>query len=67
MTEDRITITDVRRAGHCAAGVRVWFEGHGLDFRTFLKDGISVEDLLSMKDGVADEVVRLTRERRNRG
>jgi hypothetical protein len=64
VTEERITITDVRRAGHCAAGARVWFEGHGIDFRVFLKNGIPVEDLLALKDGVADEVVRLTRERR---
>lgn len=67
MSDERIRITDIRRAGHCAAGARAWFEGHNIDFRTFLKEGASAEDLLALKDGLADEVVRISRERRDRG
>lgn len=54
-----VTITDVRAAGHCARGTKAWFEGHGLDFRSFLKNGISEEQFLATGDAYAIEVVRL--------
>lgn len=60
-----ITITDIRRAGHCAIGIRRWFESRGLDFRAFLRDGITVELFLATGDGMAAEVVRRTRERKH--
>jgi arsenate reductase-like glutaredoxin family protein len=61
----RITITDVRDAGHCVRGTREWFERHGLDFRAFLKDGISEEDFLATGDAIAGEVVK-SKNRRER-
>lgn len=54
---DRITITDIRRCGHCPSGIRRWFESYDLDFRDFLKNGISEEDLLATGDGLAQQVV----------
>lgn len=60
MTERRITITDIRRAGHCAAGAREWFEAHGIDFRAFLKDGVPVDQLKALHDGFADQVIERT-------
>lgn len=62
MTE-RITITDVRDAGFCASGARRWFEAYGLDFRDFVKHGISAEDLLATNDSYADRVVEYVRSR----
>jgi hypothetical protein len=59
---DRITIDDVRKAGHCALGARRWFESHGLDFRDFLKNGIETERLLATGDGHAADMVRRKRE-----
>lgn len=59
----RITITDVRAAGHCARGAKDWFERHGLDFRAFLKDGASEEELLATGDALAVEVIKHKRER----
>lgn len=47
----KITITDLRRAGHCASGIRRWFEAQGLDFRDFLKNGIDEETLRATGDG----------------
>ena len=35
----RITMDDVRRAGHCPQGARDWFVERGLDFRDFIKNG----------------------------
>lgn len=58
-----ITITDIRAAGHCVRGAREWFERHGLDFRAFLKDGISADELLATGDGLAVEVIKHKRER----
>lgn len=54
---DRITISDVRRAGHCVSGARDWFERHGLDFRDFVKNGISEDDFLASGDALAAAVV----------
>ncbi len=53
----RITITDIRLAGHCVAGARHWFEGQGLDFRAFLKSGLTARQLLDTGDALAEQVV----------
>lgn len=52
-----ITINDVTAAGHCAKGARRWFEGHGFDFRDFLKRGIRASRLLETGDALARRVV----------
>ena len=62
MTE-RVTIDDIRKAGHCVKGAKAWFERHDLDFRDFLKNGIDVDELLASGDSLAEQVVRSKRER----
>ncbi len=59
----RITINDIRAAGHCVGGAREWFDRHGLDFRDFIKNGISEADFLASGDGLAERVAWLKRER----
>lgn len=54
---NRISIADIRAAGHCVKGVREWFERHDLDFRGFLKDGIEEEEFVSKGDHLAAQVV----------
>lgn len=66
MSDLVITISDVRRAGHCVSGARRWFDAHGLDFRAFLKHGISAEAMLATGDGQGRQVVERTIERRAR-
>ena len=61
---ERITINDVRRAGHCVRGAREWFERHDLDFRDFLKNGIAEREFLKSGDALARHVVELKRARR---
>lgn len=56
-SSSRITISDVRRAGHCVTGARDWFERHELDFRDFIRNGIAEEDFLASGDGLAASVV----------
>lgn len=59
----RVTIDDCRRAGHCAVGIRRWFEHYGLDFRAFLREGIDEETFLATGDAHAIRIVQLKRER----
>jgi hypothetical protein len=54
----RITITDCRRVGFCASGIKRWFEAQGFDFRNFLKNGIDADTFLATGDGQANQVVR---------
>lgn len=61
---ERITITDIRRTGHCVRGIKRWFDGHGLDFKAFLANGIDAEVLLATGDALALQVVAAVRERR---
>lgn len=60
---DKITISDIRSAGHCAKGVKSWFERHDLDFKDFLKNGIDEELFLQSGDALAARIVKLKRER----
>lgn len=66
-----ITMTDITRAGYCARGTKTWFGRKDLDFRAFLKDGISAERLLATGDAMAEHVVeaKLARQKleRDRG
>lgn len=55
-----LTITDCRRAGYCAKGVKQWFEQHGLDFRDFLKNGTTVEKVRGIGDGLAQRIIMST-------
>lgn len=59
----RISITDIRSAGHCVAGARDWFVTRDLDFRAFLRDGISARDFLASGDEQAEQVVQRKLER----
>lgn len=52
-----LTITDIRRTGHCPQGIRHWFEDQGYDFRDFLKNGRSAKELLETGDGLAEQVI----------
>jgi hypothetical protein len=66
-----ITMNDIRRAGHCPSGTRRWFDERadtlGIDFRTFLKNGIPATDLAATGDGLAIQVVERTMIDRRRG
>lgn len=60
----RITINDVRRAGHCVKGAREWFERHDLDFVEFLRNGIDETEFLASGDALAIHVVEIAHARR---
>lgn len=57
-----ITARDVRAAGMCITpGTKMFFKRHGLDFRSFTKNGISAETLLATNDALALEVVNFVK------
>ena len=56
-----VIIDDVRAAGLCVNGTRVWFASHDLDFRTFLREGCAAETLLATGDAMALRVVERAR------
>ena len=64
-TDFILTVDDCRKAGHCAAGIRRWFEAHGYDFRDFLKNGRSARELLAVDDAQMNNVIAKTLERRH--
>jgi hypothetical protein len=63
MSEQKITIDDVRALGHCVAGTRDWFGRHGLDFRDFIRNGIAEEKFLAAGDAIAAEIVAAKHDR----
>jgi hypothetical protein len=66
MIKVRVTIEDVRRAGYCGSGTRVWFKQHSFDLMKFLREGIPAEQFEATGDQFALNLVRLARERSDR-
>ena len=58
-----ITIDDIRKAGHCARGAKNWFDQQGIDFRDFLKNGITATRMLDTGDAQGAQVVARKLER----
>lgn len=54
-----IKIQDFRDSGYCVSGIREWFDSRNLDFKRFLREGISKEEILPH----ADEFVMKTIQR----
>jgi hypothetical protein len=63
----RITINDVRAAGHCVAGARDWFTSYGLDFRDFIKNGIDADVIAEINDAYGNQVIERKLERESDG
>ena len=40
-----ITVKDVRKAGYCLKGAKDWCVAHGIDYRSFVKNGIDTDEL----------------------
>lgn len=57
-----VTVDHARGAGLCVAGMRAWFDRHGLDFRDFLDRGIEADRLLATGDAMALRAVDAARQ-----
>lgn len=40
-----VTPEDFQKNGYCMSGAKVWFNQHGLDFRDFIRHGVSAAAL----------------------
>ena len=49
------------RPGYCRDGVKAWFSAHGLDWREFVRNGITAQRLEATGDAFALEVVKWAR------
>lgn len=54
---------DLVRIGVCAAGIRRWFNSRGDDlpegvsFRSFMREGMTIEQARALKDGVVNRAL----------
>ena len=63
----RVTITDVRMAGYCGAGLREFCQNHGLDLVKLVREGLPVEQFEAIDDAHAKNVLVQTYARANDG
>lgn len=47
---DRVTITDCRKAGFCVSGLRQHCATLGLDFRRLVKEGLPISEIEGIDD-----------------
>lgn len=59
-----VRMEHVRAARMCSRGARAFFERHGLDWQTFLKEGVPAESLEATGDAMAIQVVEVARGRK---
>lgn len=52
-----ITIQDVRDAGYCVSGAKEWFRSRGLDFRSFLREGIPYRQIAHFDDAMLTHIL----------
>ncbi len=58
------TAADCKSWGYCVSGQRKWCELQGVDFRDFVKNGMSLARARTfVDDAVADDVIRRVLER----
>ena len=61
MTEARVTMAHIRACRLCAGGTRQFFARYGLDWSSFLRDGIPADELEATGDALTAGVVALAR------
>ena len=61
MSEDLVTIADVRKAGYCVRGAREACRLRGIDFTKLVKSGIPVDELKDMDDAAIQHILRRKR------
>lgn len=54
-----IHMRHIRAANLCSGGARGWFESHGLSWSEFLTNGVPVDTIRQLNDGIANRVVEI--------
>lgn len=58
-----VTFADLHAIGYCNAGAREWFKAHGLDYATFIKQGLPEAVISATHDAMALKVVAQAQKR----
>ena len=56
-----VTLGDARAAGYCWAGIRLFTKRHGIDWKVFIREGVSAEALPD--DAMSNRVIEKARAR----
>lgn len=57
----------IRAANLCSGGARRWFASHDLDWNDFLTNGIPIEKVEILNDGIANRVIEIARKEHSDG
>lgn len=63
MTDIVVKMEHVRAAKMCIRGARAFFERHNLDWNTFIREGLPVEQIEATGDAMALQVAEVARGR----
>lgn len=64
MTNIIVRMEHVRAARMCSRGARAFFERHNLDWNTFIREGLPVEQIEATGDAMALQVAEVARGRK---
>lgn len=59
----QVELQDLAALRYCHKGARRWFAMHGLDWETFLREGLPAETLASVNDPLANAAIEQARKR----
>ena len=59
----RVSMQTLRQARMCSRGARAFFQRHGLDWDTFLREGVPARALADTGDAMALQAVEVARGR----
>jgi hypothetical protein len=59
----RITLQDMRSLKYCAKGSRQFFTRHNLDWSRFVSDGIPVDEIAHIEDGMLRRLIEKAKQR----
>ena len=54
-----VTVRHIRQCGFCSRGARAFLLKHGFDWTTFVKQGVSAEELAKTGDAMAMKAIEV--------
>jgi len=61
MSDERLTMGNLRAAGFCAAGIREFCAEHALDYRELLRSGLPFDVLEPIGDAMVNNLIQRLR------
>lgn len=60
---DRVYLSDTKGTGYCVDGQRRFFEAHRLDWRLYVREGVTFEELERTGDAIALAMIERAKRR----